>query len=336
MSDNTVHFSINQGREFIVQSFISCGCSDAQANAVADNMIMAERDGSHSHGLFRLPGYLTSIKSGKIKTHPKPQIKTSRAIIIVDGDHSMAPYAYSLSRDALIEAAKENGIALLAMRETYHLAALWIETAYIAEQGLCALACTSYLPSVAPCGVSQIFGTNPMSFAWPRKGKFPLVFDQASAVMARGDIMIADREGRELPHGVGVNSNGEPTTSPAEILKGAQLAFGGYKGANIALMIELLAGPLIGETTSLGAKNQDNQDGGPPRGGEFIIAVDPSKFDNNELNNSRAEDMFNQIIKAGGRIPGERKLKYREQTEKNGFNIPKSIYDKVIALTKNS
>src|SRR5690606_13009975 len=111
---------------------------------------------------------------------------------------------------------------------------------------------TSSSPYVAPAGGKRpFFGTNPMSFSWPRRNRPPMVFDQASSMMARGEIQIAARDGHEVPPGAGIDAEGRATTDPRAILEGAQLAFGGYKGASIALMIDLLAGPLIGEVTSI-------------------------------------------------------------------------------------
>ena len=64
-------------------------------------------------------------------------------------------------------------------------------------------------------------------------------------------------------------NGGNPTTNPASALAGAQLPFGGYKGASIALMIELFAGALVGDLFSFEASEVDPSDGGPPRGVEL-------------------------------------------------------------------
>ena len=78
----------------------------------------------------------------------------------------------------LIKLAKENGVAVLAITNSHHMAALWPETEAIAESGLVGFACTSYMPLVAPAGAKKaLFGTNPISFAWPRTGNTPVVYD---------------------------------------------------------------------------------------------------------------------------------------------------------------
>ena len=85
----------------------------------------------------------------------------------------------------LIAAAKENGVAVLAITNSHHMAAMWPETDVIAEQGLVAFACTSYKPAVDTAGATKpSFGTHPISFAWPRPGSTPVVQEMATASLA--------------------------------------------------------------------------------------------------------------------------------------------------------
>jgi len=53
---------------------ISNGCDDSNATALSDIISRAERDGSHSHGLFRVPGYVKALRSGKVNGKAKPEI----------------------------------------------------------------------------------------------------------------------------------------------------------------------------------------------------------------------------------------------------------------------
>ena len=187
------------------------------------------------------------------------------------------------------------------------------------------LACTSFKPALPPAGGKKpLYGTNPIAFAWPREGSEPCVFDQASAVMARGEVMIAARDGHELPAGAGIDADGNDTTDPNEVLKGALLPYGGYKGASLAMMVELLAGSLIGEQLSYEAAAQDNNDGGPPRGGEFILAIDPG----NGL--ASAEGLFGKILEQdGSRLPGDGRRAKREAVARDGVTIPSDLYEKI-------
>jgi len=200
----------------------------------------------------------------------------SLAVIRVDGRGCFAPLAQAVGLPHLAEATKTVGVGALSLVGIHHFAALWPETEYLADRGLVGIACTAYMPAVAPSGSTKaLFGTNPLSFAWPRPGETPVVYDMATATMAMGEERIAAREGREVPPGTGLDADGNPTTDPAKIIKGVLLPFGGYKGSAISMMVELLAAGLTGEQFSFEAAETDNQDGGPARGGEVVIGLSP-------------------------------------------------------------
>ncbi len=313
------------------------GCDDENARAVADTVTAAERDGCHSHGLFRLPGYVASLRSGKVKGDADPVVeRLAPGVLRVDGDDGYAPLALERGRDPLIAAARENGIAALSLVRTHHFAALWVEIEPLAAAGLAAFAFTAFKPGVAPAGGAKaLFGTNPMAFGWPRRDGRPMVFDQASAVMAKGEVMIAAREGHSLPPGVGLDRSGQPTTDPQAIVDGGVLLpFGGYKGSAIAMMIELLVGALIGERMSFEAAQHDNNDGGPPRGGELLLALDPARFGDPDGWLEHGEKLFDEMLAIEGvRLPGGRRYRNRQRNEGGQIAVPEALRQKIMELT---
>ncbi len=330
-----MRLSIDEIHALCMRVMLANGCDSENAAAVADTVSSAERDHCHSHGLFRLPGYVASLRSGKVNGKARPSVtRLAPAVLHCDGDNGYAPLALSLARKELGAAARETGIAAMALVRTFHFAALWMEVSALAEDGLCAFAFTSYKPAVAPAGGRKaVFGTNPMAFAWPRPGKPPLVFDQASAAMARGEIMIAARDGKTVADGVGLDKDGQPTRDPNAILGGVQLAFGGHKGAAIALMVELLAGPLIGETLSFEAQAADNNDGGPPRGGELLLAIDPTRFGDPQNYADHAELLFAEILsQEGARLPADRRYASRPESLRGGVEVNDELHARIVAL----
>ena len=316
------------------------GCDAANAQAVAATMTAAEADGCASHGLFRLPGYVASLRSGKVDGQAQPVLEqTAPGVVRVDGKGGYAPLALQHGCPVLAECAKREGIAALGLVNVHHFAALWIEIEKLVAEDLVAFAFTSYLPSVAPAGSKRgFFGTNPMAFGWPREGKPPVVFDQASAAMARGEIMIAARDGHTLPEGAGLDADGNATTDPNAIINGGtQLAFGGYKGSAIAMMVELLAAGLLGQPFSYEAGAQDNKDGGPPRGGELLLALDPNHFGDKVGWQMHCEGFFAQLEGLQGvRLPGTRRYANRRRLADGGIEIPQELHDKIQTLTKGS
>ena len=199
--------------------------------------------------------------------------------------------------------------------------------------GLVGLACTAYKPSVAPAGARQpLYGTNPIAFAWPREGRDPLVFDMATAAKAMGEIKIAAREGQEVPPGTGLDAEGNPTTDPKLIEKGVLLPFGGYKGSAIAMMVELLAGALIGERFSFEAAEADNNDGGPPRGGEFLFALSPEVLAGSGWQ-AHAEAFFGRYESLdGARLPGARRHAARQRADREGCLVNSALLQQIREL----
>lgn len=310
------------------------GCSTENSRDIANVIVSAEADGCVSHGLFRVPGYVSSLRSGKVDGKAKPQVKKSGvASLKIDGRGGFAPPAHRAALKSIVEMAKAGGIAVVAFTDIYHFSALWADIEPICAEDLCAFAFTSYLPSVAPAGGTKpLFGTNPMAFGWPRASGKPMIFDQASSVLARGDVMIAARDGHRMAEGVGIDVSGRPTTDPSEILKGAMLPFGGYKGSSIALMVELLAGPLIGETLSFEAAENDNKDGGPPRGGELVIVLSPAWFGGSEWR-THGEKLFEKVLQQpGARLPADRRYANRAKSLRDGLEISNEAIAKVDAL----
>jgi delta1-piperideine-2-carboxylate reductase len=323
MTSKTMDINLDEIFSLAKAALIKHGANEENAEAVANTVTNAERDGSISHGLFRIPGYIKALQSKKVDGCAKPEIEEVTPVILrCDAKNGFAPLAHQYGIKKLIEAAQKFGIAGLAIQRCHHFAALWPEVEKISEHGLVGLTSVSYTPAVAPAGgTSALFGTNPMAFAWPRPGKNPIVFDMATASMAKGEIQIAARDGHAVPLGTGLSSSGELTTDAAEIDKGVLLPFGGHKGSVIALMIELLSGPLVGETFSYESKERDNGDGGPVQGGQFILAMSPEI-----LSGKDTSDQTEQFLKKyndidGVRIPGARRHTNRKVTGPRKVNL---------------
>ena len=332
---NTISISLKEIYDLAKKTLLFNGCDEENASILSDTIMRAERDGSLSHGLFRLPAYVASLKSGKVNGKARPEVKKiSPSVIKVLGNSALAPMVLKVGLPELIKLAKETGVAVLAITNSHHMAAMWPETEAIAEAGLVGFACTSYKPMVAPAGAKKaLFGTNPISFAWPRPGKTPVVYDMATAAMAMGEVMVAARDGHTVPLGTGLNKDGKETTDPKEISKGGVLLpFGGYKGSAIAMMVELLAGALVGENFSYETAAKDNKDGGPPSGGEFILAISPEKIAGPDWE-KHSDEFFKKMQSMDGvRLPGERRHKNR--LDKGPRKINKELIEKIKKLFK--
>jgi len=334
---DTVLVRLEEIQRVAERALARAGCDQDNAAATAGIMVHAERDGCASHGLFRLPGYLAALRSGKVRGNARPTAaRLAPGVAQIDAHGGFAPLAVTAARKVLAPVAREQGIAAAAIVNAHHFSALWCDIEELVQGGLAAMCYTAYMPAVAPAGAKQsFFGTNPMAFGWPRRDGSTMIFDQASAAMARGEIMIAARDGHTVPEGVGIDAQGQPTTDPAAILKGSQLPFGSYKGSAIALMVELLSAGLIGQPFSVEAGDVDNKDGGPPRGGVLMLAMDPARFGDAEGWLDHSERFFERLTALDGvRLPGDRRTANRERVAKEGARLPKKLWADALAAAE--
>ena len=63
---NTTSLELNKIYDLAYNVLKKHGCDEFNADLVATTVTHAERDGSVSHGLFRIPGYVSSLKSKKV------------------------------------------------------------------------------------------------------------------------------------------------------------------------------------------------------------------------------------------------------------------------------
>ena len=95
----TIALTLSEVEGLARDCLLANGCDRANADAVAATVTAAERDGSHSHGLFRLPGYVASLRSGKVNGAADPKAEViAPAVVRVDGDGGYAPLAHARGR----------------------------------------------------------------------------------------------------------------------------------------------------------------------------------------------------------------------------------------------
>ena len=312
------------------------GLAADHADAVAETMVSGERDGCASHGIYRLLVAANSVKAGVVVPDAVPVVcEPAPALVKVDGKGGFAQLPFERGLPLLVEKARKFGISALAVNNSVHFAALWPEVEAVVAHGLVALAFTPSHAWVAPAGGTKpVFGTNPIAFGWPRPGRDPFVFDFATSAVARGEIELHRRAGKPVPDDWGYDADGHPTTDAKSVLDGAMRTFGGHKGSALAAMVELLAGPLIGDLTSAESIVLDGNRGGSPIGGELVIALDPKGLMGAAVEErfAAAETMFETITGQGARLPSARRYRARAKSLAEGVVIPAQLHADIMAI----
>ncbi|MBS0223237.1 MAG: Ldh family oxidoreductase [Proteobacteria bacterium] len=321
--------AITELQGLIEQALIGHGMVPANAPLVAATIVAAERDGSRSHGLQRLPGYLSSLKSGWVDGKAEPVIEEAApSLLKVDARNGFAQVALARASLRLRAMVERQGTASLATRDSHHFAALWPDVEPFAADGYIVLSMIhSRARIVTWGGTKRVLGTNPMAFGCPRKGKPPVVWDQASSTMSQGDVLLASSAKRQLLPGIGVDAEGRATTDPDAVLQGgALLPFANAKGGSIAFMIEILSAALTGarfgfEDTSAGIKGALTSNAG-----QFMLLIDPKRIGGDGFVD-RVELLVQHLLAAGTeRMPGDHRYARRALAERDGVEISDGDY----------
>ncbi|MBF8779127.1 Ldh family oxidoreductase [Pseudomonas fulva] len=335
-TNDSIHMSLEQVHELATQALLANGMSQAHAQAIAEVITQGQRDECHSHGLYRVLVCVRSLRSGKVDPSVLPSVHDKGpAIVQVDAHHGYSLLALRTGLPMLVDKARSQGIAALVIRNCFHFSALWPEVEAIAGHGLVGMAMTPSHSWVAPAGGKKgVFGTNPLAFAWPRPDSEPFVFDFATSAIARGDIELHARQGKPIPDGWALDSAGLPTNDASAALAGAMQTFGGHKGSALAAMIELLAGALIGDLTSVESMAFDGGAGATPCHGELLLAFDPKAFlgEEVEAGMQRAERLFDAITDQGARLPSQRRFDARRRSLAEGVWVNRQVVEDIRRL----
>ena len=325
-----VPLSLAQVEALTRRALIACGVDPRNEASITASVVAAEAEGIHSHGLARLPTYCEHAKVGKIDGKARPVLDSPKpGLVRVDAKGGFAHPAIEFGLPALCEAARAQGIAALAVSNSYNCGVVGYHVERIAQEGLLALGFVNAPASIAPMGGTKpVFGTNPIAIAVPRAGREPLVLDQSSSVVAKSEIVVHQQRGEPIPLGWALDRDGNPTTDPkAALAGGTMVPAGGYKGAGLALIVEIFAAWLTSANLSIDASSFADNLGGSPRTGQCFIAIDYASLAGSDAP-ERLERLFSAISgQEGARLPGERRGGAKLRTAEDGIRISQKLFD---------
>jgi L-2-hydroxycarboxylate dehydrogenase (NAD+) len=318
------------------------GVPEADADVVAASLVEADRRGTHSHGVLRLPLYVQAVRSGGIA--PDPEMRWVRehgatAVLDAEGGFGQVAVARALDKAREIVAAHATAVVAVYGSSHYGTGAYW--TNQLARDGLVALLVSTTGASVTPFGgAEKLLGTTPLTISFPTGGE-PVVLDMATSSGAYGRIVTASKEGQPIPEGWAVDSSGVPTTDPDAALAGALLPFGGHKGSGLAILLELLAGPLAGgnmaaETTDMWADPSVRMGTG-----HLLWVVDPVGLHGDDAAIGRAAGFQRRLREAAPAQGVSEVLSPGDVEQRNAearveqVPVPGSVLDDLAALTRS-
>lgn len=314
---NQVTMTLGEIEALALAALVAAGASPEQAQPLALAVAGAEADGIASHGLAYVPTYCEHLRCGKVDGKAVPELsKPKPALLVVDANSGFAHPAIDTGFKQLIPLAREMGIAALAIRNSYNCGVLGYHTERLAAAGLLGLGYTNAPASIAPFGGRKaVIGTNPYAIAAPDgKGGAAISIDQSASVIAKSEVMRRKRAGASIPEGWAFGPDGQPTTDPDIALKGTMAPSGGYKGFGAGLMVELLAAAASGALLAMDASPFSGTAGGPPRTGQFFIAIDVATSSGGAFGERVTRLVEAIAAQDGAHIPGSKRKAARAKS----------------------
>ncbi|ACU03250.1 Ldh family oxidoreductase [Pedobacter heparinus] len=252
---NNIHFSATQLREFSTRTFTYFGVPYDEAVLAADVLAYSDEHGIDSHGIARLKTYFDLLRAKKINPRPELRMLRERAsVATIDGDNGLGLVVGPKCMEIAIQKARLHGSGWVSVCNTNHYGAAGYYPVMALKDDIIGLSMTNTTKGVAPFnGAEKMLGTNPIAIAFPGLKEPPVVIDFASSAVAYGKVEIAGRMAEEMPLGWCIDKQGNPTTSPTDMMQGgALLPLGadkngsGHKGYCLAAMVDMLSAVLSG------------------------------------------------------------------------------------------
>jgi len=326
MTRERVRLSVAAARALGEAALAGIGYAGDEARIIADHVIDAALCGYEYSGLAKLLN---------IPEHPrfklprrKPAVLHETAIsTLIDGGNNLGMLALPYAADAAIAKARQSGIAVVGLTDSWvsGRSAYYVER--IARADLVALHTASSSRAVAPPGgLRPILGTNPIAFGLPAAHDV-VVFDMGTSAFMMTELALRERLGEPLPDGVAIDGAGQPTRDPAAAKRGALLPFGGHKGFGLALMVQAL-GVLAGSAMDVDGDN-----------GYVFVALKPELLRPLEVFKREMTELIERVKatprQAGVeeiRIPSEQAFRNRARALKDGIEIDRLVHDVLVRL----
>jgi uncharacterized oxidoreductase len=334
-------------RQFVARIFIKAGCSQTESELVARLLVESNLAGHDSHGVIRVPRYVSMLRDKLIFADRKVELLVDTpALAVVDGKYGFGQTVALQATQIGIEKCRQSGLSAVALRNAGHIGRVadWAEMA--AAAGLVSVHFVNGAGSVlvAPFGsLERRFSTAPYCVGVPVRDAPPLILDFATSIVAEGKVLVASQGGKQLRPDALVGPDGKAGNDPhllygdyeptgmrdPRVGPGAIRAFGEHKGSGLAMMCELLGGALTGNGCTEWGRRFTN--------GMFSIYVDPARVDPEQLFPAEVSRYVNFVKQAKPlepgtetMVPGEPETRSREERLRGGVPLSMHTWQSIV------
>lgn len=342
MSDER-RVSAKSAHDFTRRAFLKAGLTEKDAHIIADNLILAELRGISSHGMTRLIYYLKKLEDGGFNAHPDMKIVSERlSTFLIDADKAPGAVAGTFAMQKCIEKAKQTGICMGSVRNSNHFGIAAFYGMMALEHDMIGMAfCNTVANMNVYGGIDKVSGSNPICAAIPTNNDAPFVYDGATSAVAQGKVVVARKEGRKIPMDWALDRNGDPTDDPTEALAGCMMHFGGYKGSDLSMLVDLFCAGLSGAYFNNEAYPLVTMSDTCQNLGFNFVAIDVAAFTDVPAFKQRLTDHFADLRKTRRAknvdritLPGEPEYEKTLDNEQNGFRIGAGVLTELSGISK--
>lgn len=352
-----VRYPIERLSEFSSRVFEHFGVPAADASQAAEVLAVSDLRGIDSHGVARLHTYFDMFMLGRINARPKIRIERELpGTATVDGDNGLGLVVGPKANEIAMSKAEITGSGWVSVRNTNHYGIAGYYPLKALERDMIGWSMTNSTKLVAPLwGAERMLGTNPIAIAFPGAEEPPIVIDLATSATAYGKIEIAMRKGLNIPAGLAIDKDGNPTESPQGMVNGGALLplgtdreHGGHKGYGLSAMVDILSCVLSGANWGPFAPPFALRQEIPTRSvgkgiGHFFGAlkiegfIDPGEF-------KRQIDEWIRVFRAtqpapgtmGPLIPGDPERIAETDRRQNGIPLTKAVIIDLLDISKRT
>ena len=340
-------------KNYVTSIFEKLGVRRWEAEIVADVLVTADLFGISSHGVQRTRRYVDGIKTENIDIYSEPKIIVDRgAIAIIDACNGLGQPVSVKAMELAIEKARNYGVSLVLVRNSNHFGIAGYYSLKAVEKGYIGVTMTNSVNLVAYTHtIDRIIGTNPIAIGVPKREPPPILFDAATSVVPVGKIEIYSKQGKEIPPGWAIDSNGNVLYGNAsyvlKMIKAKKAALlplgglgekhGGHKGSGLSFIIDIVSGVLSGAAWGVHVGYTVGEK--PSNVGHAFMAIDISAFMSIEEFYNRLQQYVDEIKSARKHskadriwIPGEKAWYTMMTRKKIGIPLHKNVYNELINI----
>lgn len=325
-------------RQFCIDVFQGYGFSKSESVDITDVLLTADLYGIESHGIQRLIRYHDGIKDGSILPKAKYECTHETKLSAVINAHmGMGQVVAKAAMEFAIAKAKEHGFGAVVVNHSNHYGIAGYYASMAVKEDLIGMCFTNTEAIAIPTfGKNAMLGTNPIAFAMPAD-PVPFLYDVATTVVPRGKLEVYQKNGKSMPFGWAVDSNGLDCTDAGTVVEniihksgGGILPLGGsseetgsHKGYGLGMLVEIATSIFAGGVTSNHVGHSGNGETS-----EAFFALDYGMFgDKSEIkhNLSVLLQELRDSAKAKGQdriyTHGEKELESRAEKMLNGIPV---------------